>query len=88
MFPILAVEFSPQRGPGYEHVPPSLAHMGQRDYILISVFRIPKVRDESEDFGGDPVDRCDHVFPGPDQAEDLGSVLLENVQLKYNACQS
>jgi len=49
---------------------------------------IPKVRNESEDFGRDLVDWCDRVSPEPNQVEDLESVLLENVELEYNKYQS
>jgi hypothetical protein len=50
---------------------------------VVAVF-IPKVRDESEDFGRDPVDWCNLVPPEPNQVEDLESVFLENVELKCN----
>jgi len=56
--------------------------MGQRDHIFVPVVRIPEVWDESEDFGRDAVDRSELVPPGPDQAEDFESVLLEDVELK------
>ena len=42
----------------------------------------PEVRDESEDFGWDPVDWREAVPPGPDQAEDLENVLLESIELE------
>lgn len=67
--------------------------MGQYDYVLISpvlvsLALIPKVWDKSEDFGRDPVDWCDSVSPGPNQAEDFGNALLENIELNSNTCQS
>jgi len=49
--------------------------MGERDYASISLACIPKVRDDSEDFGRDLVDWCGHVS--------LESVSLENVDLEY-----
>jgi len=45
------------------------------------VILVPKVRKESKNLGRDPVDRRDAVLPGPNQFEDLESVLLENVEL-------
>jgi hypothetical protein len=64
--------------------------VGQSDYVSVSVVvaLVPKVRNESEDFGRDPVDWCYPVPPGPNQVEDLESILLENVKLKCNARQS
>ena len=44
--------------------------------------RVPEVRNKGEDFGWDPVNWAESVFQGPDQAEDLDSVLLENIELK------
>jgi hypothetical protein len=61
--------------------------MGKRNQVSVSaatVF-IPKVRDESEDFGRDPVDWRDTVPPEPNKVEDLKRVLLENVELECNA---
>ena len=43
---------------------------------------IPEVRNESEDFGWDPVDWRESVPPGQNQAEDLENVLFETVELK------
>jgi len=43
---------------------------------------IPKVRDESEDFEREPVDWRNPISPGPNQVEDLESVLLENIKLE------
>jgi hypothetical protein len=48
----------------------------------------PKVRNGCEDFGRDPVDWCGPVPPEPNQAEDLESFLLENVELIGNMHQS
>jgi hypothetical protein len=48
---------------------------------VVIVVVIPKVRNESEDFGRDPVDRCKVVPPGPNQVEDLENVLFQNVEL-------
>ena len=39
--------------------------------------RIPKIRDESEDFGRDAVDWGDPVPPGSEQAEDFGGMDLK-----------
>jgi len=50
--------------------------------------RVPIVRNESEDFRRDPVDWCDRVPPGPNQAEDLESILFESVEPKYDPRQS
>ena len=63
--------------------------MCQRDHISVPiVVFVPKVWKESEDLGRDPVDGSDAVLPGPNQFEDLESVLLENVELnKYNTHQ-
>ena len=62
-------------------------HVCQRDHISVPiVVFVPKVWKESEDLWRDPVDRRDVVLPGPNQAEDLESVLLENIKLKYS-CQ-
>ena len=63
--------------------------MGECDQVSISVVivLIPKVRNESEDFGRDPVDWCHPVSPEPNQVEDLKSFLLENVELKCDTCQ-
>ena len=61
--------------------------MGQCDNVLVSVARVPKVWNEGEDFGRDLVDRRENVSPDANQAEDLDSVLLEGVELKFNACQ-
>ena len=55
--------------------------MGQRDYVFISVPQIPEIRDEGEDFWRDPADRGEAVLPGPNETEDLESVLLENLNL-------
>ena len=57
--------------------------MSQRNKVLVSFVRIPKVRDEGEDFGRDLVDWCEHVLPNANQAEDLKSVLLENTDLEH-----
>ena len=57
--------------------------MGQWDDVLISLARIPKVRNKAEDFGRDLVDWCELVPPNTNQAEDLESVLLENVDLEH-----
>jgi len=57
--------------------------MSQCDSVLVSLVRIPKVRDENEDFGRDLVDWCSHILPNADQAEDFESVLLENIDLEY-----
>jgi hypothetical protein len=64
--------------------------VSQRDYVLISgvVGIRKKVRNEGEDFGRDLVDRCNPVSPRPNQAEDLESLLFENIELEYNARQS
>ena len=37
--------------------------------------------------GGDLVDRREHVSPNANQAEDLESVLLKGVELKFNVYQ-
>jgi hypothetical protein len=52
--------------------------------VSVVVVLIPKVRDDGEDFGRDPVDWRNLVPPEPNQVEDLESVFLENVELKYN----
>ena len=49
--------------------------------VSVVVVLIPKVRDDGEDFGRDPVDWCSLVPPEPNQVEDLESALLENVKL-------
>jgi len=49
---------------------------------LVSDVLVPEVGDEGEDFRRDAVDRCETIPPGSDQAEDLGSVLLEGTYLR------
>ena len=44
----------------------------------------PEVRNEAEDLGRDTVDRGEPVAPGPDQAEDIESVLVESVNLRWD----
>ena len=56
--------------------------MSQRGQVSISPVPNPKVRNESEDLGRDPVDRGEAVPPGPDQAEDFKSVPFESSDLK------
>ena len=66
--------------------------MGQCDWFaifgVVCVLRIPKIRKESEEFWREAVDWCEAVDPGPNQAEDLESVLLQNVDLKFDVGQS
>jgi len=57
--------------------------MSQRDDVLVSVARIPKVWNEGEDFGRDLVDRCKYVFTNANHAEQLGSTLLGSVGLDH-----
>ena len=61
--------------------------MSQCDNVLVSVAHVPKVWNESEDFGRDLVDRREYVSPNANQAEDLEGVLFEGVELKVNAYQ-
>ena len=61
--------------------------MGECDYVLISLVRVPKVWDESEDFGRDSVYWRDNVSPGPNQMENLENVLLKNIELKHDMYQ-
>ena len=61
--------------------------MGQRDGVLISLVRVPKVRNEGEDLGGDLVDRYEHVLPNSNQLEDLERASLENVDLEHTMYQ-
>ena len=49
--------------------------------------RIPEVRNEGEDLRRDLVDRCEYILPNANQAEDLESVLLENIDLENFAHQ-
>ena len=56
--------------------------MSQCDRSLGLAVLVPEVRNESEDLGGDPIDWGEPVSPVSDQAEDLESVLLKNVDLK------
>ena len=49
--------------------------MGQRDYVSVSLARVPGVRDGGKDFGRDLVDWCGHVS--------LESALLENIDLEH-----
>jgi len=66
------------------HLPLSLAYASQCDDVLISLARIPKVRNEGEDFRRDLVDLCELVLPNVrNQAEDLESISLENVDLEH-----
>jgi len=41
-----------------------------------------------ENFGRDPVDWRDTVPPGLNQLVDLENLLFEDIELKYNMCQS
>ena len=43
---------------------------------------VPKVRDDSEDFGRDPVDWGKPVLQGPGPAEDLERVQVEKINLE------
>ena len=54
--------------------------MGKCNHALVFGADIP-VRDESKNFGGYLVDWGEPVLQGPDQAEDLKSVLLEVINL-------
>jgi len=45
--------------------------MSQCDKVLISLVRIPKVRNEGEDFRRDLADWCERVLQNSNQAEDL-----------------
>ena len=74
----------PQSGTGYEDLPPSLTYVGQRDEVSISPAQVPATRNESKDFWRDPIDWGERVLQGPNQAEDLERVPLENVDLKYD----
>lgn len=56
--------------------------MGQCDHVFNHVAHTPEVRNESEDFRGDPVDWGELIPPGPGQAEDLESILLKGAELK------
>ena len=60
---------------------------GGCDQALISVARVQKVRNESENFGRDLVDWCDGISPGPTEVEDFESILFESVELRYNTRQ-
>jgi hypothetical protein len=60
--------------------------VSQRDYDCPSAALVPEVRNESENFGRDPVDWGEPVPPGSNQTEDLESVPLENIDLKHDAC--
>ena len=64
--------------------------MGECNQVSISVVEglIPKVWNESEDFGRDPIDWRNPVPPESNQVEDLENVLLKNVELKCNMRQS
>ena len=42
----------------------------------------PELGNENEDFGRDAVDWGKPIVPGPDQAEDLESVLLKSLDLR------
>ena len=57
--------------------------MGECNQVSISVVvvLIPEVRNEGEDFWRDPVDWREPIPTGPNQVEDLESILLENVEL-------
>jgi len=57
--------------------------MAQCDHTAIAGARIQKVRDESEDFGRNTVDRCKPVSQRFDEPEDLYSVLLEVIDLRH-----
>ena len=78
----------PQRGARYEHFPPSPAYVGQCDHVSASlVGTVPKVRDDSEDFGRDPVDWGKPVLQGPGPAEDLERVQVEKINLENDTGQ-
>ena len=74
----------PQRGTGYEDVPPNPTYVGQCNDVSIPPAQIPGARNEGEDFGGDPVDWGERVLQGPNQAEDFESVPLENIDLEHD----
>jgi len=56
-------------------LPPNMAYMGQCNCTPT----IQEIRDGSEDFGRDFVDRRELVFQGPNEAENLESVSLKNL---------
>ena len=58
--------------------------MGQSNDGFLSSAPVPEVWNESEDLGGDAVDRGKPVSPGSNQADDLESILSERVDLEYD----
>ena len=60
--------------------------MSQFNRGLVLDVLVPEVRDKSEDFWRDAVDRCKAVPLRTDQAEELGSVLLKSRDLKEEKC--
>jgi len=82
---VAAVKIGPQGGTRYEDLPPCSAYVGQPNQGLVelgSAVQIPGVRNESEDFRRDLVDRGKPVLQAPNLAEELESALLEIVDLK------
>jgi hypothetical protein len=56
--------------------------VGQCNYVFISVVCIPEIQNDGKDFWRDLADRGESVLPGPNEMEDLESVLLEDLKLK------
>ena len=71
----------------YEHHPPSLTYVGEWNRALGFVARPPGVRDDREDLGRELVNWGEPVLQGPNETEDFESVLLENIDLKYDTRQ-
>ena len=63
---------------GDENLPPSTAHVGQRD--LVSIF-FAVASDERENFWGDPIDRRESVLHGPGKGHHFQNISLEKFSL-------
>jgi len=74
------VKIGPKGEKRYEDPPPSPAYVGLCDHISVSEVHMPKVRNQSENFGRGPIDWGKSVSPGPNQAGDLESILFKNVK--------
>jgi len=61
--------------------------VSHRDQVFVVVGNVCVVRNESENFEGNPVDWGDPVLQRPNEAEDLESVPLETIDLKHDTSQ-
>ena len=65
-----------------EDVPPSSTHVSQGDQALLHATFVPTLRNEGEYFRRNPIDRCEAVLDGPNQAKYFCCVPFEAVDLE------